>query len=222
MGCFKLSYHLSAEPRLRCVYNAAYEEENRVAYSISNTDGSVAKRYSYDAWGRLRDSSTHVPFAHNAQPKLLLNRGYTGHEHLPEFGLINMNARLYDPVIGRFISPDPYVQAPLFTQSYNRYSYCLNNPLSYTDISGEDWYSYTENIYKNGNSIIFNKFCRILIGSDAQIANIFNQIVYSMRNSNTFCITFKIVVKSIKCLFAKGFTLTKEMPYQLLLFGIYT
>jgi len=64
-------------------------------------------------------------------------RGYTGHEHMPEFGLINMNGRLYDPLLGRFLSPDPYVQMPDFSQNYNRYSYCLNNPLKYTDPSGE-------------------------------------------------------------------------------------
>jgi RHS repeat-associated protein len=68
---------------------------------------------------------------------LLLGRGYTGHEHLPMFGLINMNARLYDPVLGRFLAPDPYVQAPDFSQSFNRYSYCLNNPLMYVDEDGE-------------------------------------------------------------------------------------
>jgi len=47
-----------------------------------------------------------------------------------------MNARLYDPALGRFLSPDPYVQAPDFSQNYNRYSYCLNNPFKYTDPSG--------------------------------------------------------------------------------------
>jgi RHS repeat-associated protein len=50
---------------------------------------------------------------------------------------INMNGRLYDPVIGRFFSPDNYVQAPEFTQSLNRYSYCLNNPLKYIDPTGQ-------------------------------------------------------------------------------------
>ena len=48
-----------------------------------------------------------------------------------------MNARLYDPVLGRFLGMDPYVQMPDFTQNYNRYSYCLNRPLTYTDPSGE-------------------------------------------------------------------------------------
>ena len=67
----------------------------------------------------------------------LTPRGFTGHEHYPEFKIINMNGRLYDPVIGRFFSPDNFVQTPEFTQGFNRYSYCLNNPLKYTDPSGE-------------------------------------------------------------------------------------
>ena len=67
----------------------------------------------------------------------MLGRGYTGHEHLTRFGLINMNARLYDPVLGRFLSPDPYVQMPDFTQNFNRYAYGLNNPLVYVDENGE-------------------------------------------------------------------------------------
>ena len=44
---------------------------------------------------------------------------------------------MYDPVLGRFLSPDPFVQMPDFSQSFNRYSYCLNNPLVYVDESGE-------------------------------------------------------------------------------------
>ena len=50
-----------------------------------------------------------------------------------------MNARLYDPVLGRFLSPDPFVQMPDFTQNFNRYSYCLNNPLVYVDENGESF-----------------------------------------------------------------------------------
>jgi RHS repeat-associated protein len=55
------------------------------------------------------------------------------------FGLVNMNARLYDPVLGRFLSPDPYVQAPNWSQNFNRYSYSLNNPLIFIDSNGEKW-----------------------------------------------------------------------------------
>ena len=98
----------------------------------------VAKQeLSYDPWGRLRNPATQQVYAVGSEPTLFLGRGYTGHEHLTAFGLINMNARLYDPAVGRFLSPDPYVQAPDFTQNFNRYSYCLNNPLRYTDPSGE-------------------------------------------------------------------------------------
>jgi len=68
---------------------------------------------------------------------LLADRGFTAHEFLPDFNLYNMNGRLYDPVVGRFLSPDPYISDPSFSQSYNRYSYCLNNPLKYSDPSGE-------------------------------------------------------------------------------------
>ena len=66
-----------------------------------------------------------------------LERGFTGHEHYTELKIINMNGRLYDPVIARFFSPDNFVQAPGSTQGYNRYSYCLNNPLQWEDPSGE-------------------------------------------------------------------------------------
>jgi RHS repeat-associated protein len=63
-------------------------------------------------------------------------RGYTGHEHLDTVGLIHMNGRVQDPVLGRFISADPLIQAPYSTQSHNRYSYVWNNPVSLTDPSG--------------------------------------------------------------------------------------
>ena len=82
---------------------------------------------SYDGWGKQTIKLN----------KIGLQCGYTGHEMLNDFDIINMNGRLYDPVLGRFLSPDNFVQMPDNTQSYNRYSYCLNNPLKYTDPSGE-------------------------------------------------------------------------------------
>ncbi len=74
---------------------------------------------------------------YNITPDPLFTKGFTGHEHIDELGLINMNGRVYDPRLGRFLSPDPYIQAPDFTQSFNRYAYCWNNPLKYTDPDGE-------------------------------------------------------------------------------------
>ena len=104
---------------------------------VVTTSGTLVAEYSYDPWGRMRDPETLTPYASTSQPSLLLGRGFCGHEHLPNLGLINMNARLYDPVLGRFLSPDPYVQSPDLSQNFNRYAYALNNPLKYTDESGE-------------------------------------------------------------------------------------
>ena len=66
----------------------------------------------------------------------MTDRGFTGHEHMDQLKLIHMNGRLQDPVIGRMLSPDLVVQALASSQSLNRYSYVLNNPLSLADPSG--------------------------------------------------------------------------------------
>lgn len=104
---------------------------------ITDVQGNVVEENNFDAWGYRRNSLTHEVFADGEAPGLMLGRGFTGHEHLPMFGLINMNARLYDPVLGRFLSPDPYVQMLDYTQAFNRYSYCMNSPLCYVDENGE-------------------------------------------------------------------------------------
>jgi len=86
--------------------------------------------------GRRRDKDN-WSYTLSGEPALVADRGFTGHEYLEDFNLYNMNGRLYDPVLGRFLSPDPYIADPSFTQSYNRYSYVLNNPLKYNDPTGE-------------------------------------------------------------------------------------
>ena len=95
--------------------------------AVMDKKGEKVFEASYDAWGKQTIKLN----------KIGLQRGYTGHEMLNDFDIINMNGRLYDPVLGRFLSPDNFVQMPDNAQSYNRYSYCLNNPLKYTDPSGE-------------------------------------------------------------------------------------
>ncbi len=99
---------------------------------ITGSNGAVLERLSYDAFGKPRQSNGtagNVVSSHTS-------RGYTGHEMDASTGLINMNARLYDPVLGRFISPDSIVPDAADMQSYNRYSYVNNNPLAYTDPTG--------------------------------------------------------------------------------------
>ncbi len=104
-------------------------------YCLTDATGTVTEEHSFDPWGRQRNPTdwtyNHIPVSN------IIDRGFTGHEHLPEFALINMNGRMYDPVLGTFISPDNYVQFPDFSQSLNRYSYALNNPLVYVDEDGE-------------------------------------------------------------------------------------
>lgn len=106
---------------------------------VHSTGAVTVQNVSYDAWGRMRNPQTGALYTLQNMPNLFLGRGYCGHEHIPGTGLINMNARLYDPLIGRFLSPDPYVQEAWNSQNYNRYSYCLNNPLVYKDEDGE-WF----------------------------------------------------------------------------------
>jgi len=77
------------------------------------------------------------PFADFDEMVDYFSRGYTGHEHMDMFGLINMNGRMYDPIIGRMLSPNPYVPNGTYTQDFNRYMYARNNPLSYIDPDGE-------------------------------------------------------------------------------------
>jgi RHS repeat-associated protein len=101
---------------------------------VTDAAGAVVERLSFDAWGRRRNASDWRPA--NGSLTSGINRGFTGHEMLDEVGLVDMGGRVYDPESGRFLSPDPFVQAPEDSQSLNRYSYVLNNPLSYTDPSG--------------------------------------------------------------------------------------
>jgi len=101
---------------------------------ITDETGAVAERLSYDAWGKRRypngaDDPTGVLTAQTT-------RGFTGHEMIDDVDLVNMNGRIYEPQIGRFLSPDPFIQDATNTQNLNRYTYVNNNPLSYTDPSG--------------------------------------------------------------------------------------
>ncbi|MBC8883865.1 RHS repeat-associated core domain-containing protein [Flavobacterium piscinae] len=98
--------------------------------------GQVVEKRHFDAWGNivfLKDQNNN-----NLTTFAVLDRGYTGHEHLQGVGLIHMNGRLYDAKVRRFLSPDNYIQDPSNTQNFNRYGYVLNNPLKYIDPSGEE------------------------------------------------------------------------------------
>jgi RHS repeat-associated protein len=104
---------------------------------ITDEYGNLKQELSYDAWGNRRDPATWKVYS--KAPAAVLARGYTGHEHLDLFELINMNGRVYDPALGRFLSPDPFIQDIYNPHCLNRYAYCVNNPLSLTDPTGYNW-----------------------------------------------------------------------------------
>ena len=109
--------------------------------AYSDESGNLVQELSYDAWGRRRNPTTWDYYSSDIEADALNPWGFTGHEHIDLFEMVNMDGRMYDPVLGRFLSPDPIVQAPDFTQGLNRYTYCLNNPLSLVDPTGYSWLS---------------------------------------------------------------------------------
>ena len=105
---------------------------------ITDQNGSVLQRLSYDAWGKTR-----LPNGADGQPPVSdTTRGFTGQEELSVSGLVHLNGRVYDPTLGRMTSADPTVPDPLDPQAWNRYSYVGNDPLTFTDPSGFSWLSH--------------------------------------------------------------------------------
>lgn len=107
-------------------------------HSISNNVGQKVWESHFGPWGMRQGSDWQSPLVAVAAgaSNAFTTRGFTGHEHADGLGIIHMNGRIYDPRLGRFLQADPFVQAPKNGQTLNRYTYALNNPLSYTDPSG--------------------------------------------------------------------------------------
>ncbi|NNC19209.1 VCBS repeat-containing protein [Corallococcus exiguus] len=103
--------------------------------ALSDQQGALVARMKFDPFGRRvfpqALATANLPVLGKGLPE-----GFTGHSHDDELGLINMKGRVYDPSVGRFLTPDPFVQSPFRSQSHNRYAYAWNNPLRYTDPSG--------------------------------------------------------------------------------------
>ncbi len=102
--------------------------------AITDEAGQAVEAFGYSPFGARRNASGTNPTG--VLTSNVTHQGFTGHEMLDDFGLVHANARLYDAKLGRFLSADPTIQFPGNLQSYNRYSYVLNNPLSFTDPSG--------------------------------------------------------------------------------------
>jgi RHS repeat-associated protein len=96
--------------------------------AMTDKDGAKKETTEYVPFGGVRDHTGIVVTSYR----------FTDQELDVETGLYNYDARLYDPLIGRFISPDSIVPNIYNPQYLNRYSYCLNNPLIYVDPSGHE------------------------------------------------------------------------------------
>ncbi|VAW48447.1 hypothetical protein MNBD_GAMMA02-184, partial [hydrothermal vent metagenome] len=106
---------------------------------ITDESGRLLQHMSFSAWGERRLPNSWDEIALPSVRDYLSDyttRGFTGHEMLDAFGIINMGGRIYDAELGRVLQADPFVQEPTSSQSYNRYTYAFNNPLSFTDPSG--------------------------------------------------------------------------------------
>jgi RHS repeat-associated protein len=77
----------------------------------------------------------YYPFGGARSGSVPTDKLFTG-QRLDDTGLYYYGARYYDAGIGRFISADTIIPNPANPQAFNRYSYCLNNPLKYVDPSG--------------------------------------------------------------------------------------
>ncbi|MCD4742313.1 MAG: RHS repeat-associated core domain-containing protein [Desulfobacteraceae bacterium] len=104
--------------------------------------------------------SQYLPYGGDKNPNdLLQNSSYkfTDQEQDEGTGLYNYDARLYDPVLGQFIMADTIVPNPFNPQSFNRYTYCLNNPIKYTDHRGHLYENnITNHYFGQGFMAMFN------------------------------------------------------------------
>ncbi len=138
-----------AEAPSMALVKAEYWHKDHQGSLLATTDhaGAVTARYAYDPYGKRRiasgnyDKDGTLVYDWN-RTSSGTDRGYTGHEHLDDIGVVHMNGRTFDPKLGVFMQPDPLIQDPMNTQNYNRYGYCFGDPMTCSDPTG---YSFRRN-----------------------------------------------------------------------------
>ena len=145
---------------------------------VTNAAGTQIVKLSFGAFGERRGTNwTGTPSSGDWTAIGNTTRdGFTDHEHLDNVGLVHMNGRVYDPKIGRFLSPDPFIDCGLGSQGVNRYGYVGNNPLRRIDPSGftafemEEVYVRATRITGGGGSVwtLFGEFWGVSGGFLAQ------------------------------------------------------
>ena len=109
-----------------------HKDQQGSTTAMTNANGDTVQQLMYDPWGKqFLVNNSILTYSSPATSK-----GYTGHEMVNDFEVIHMGGRTYNPTLGRFMQADPFIQAPTNLQSYNRYAYVQNNPMTYTDPSG--------------------------------------------------------------------------------------
>ncbi|RND01165.1 RHS repeat-associated core domain-containing protein [Lysinibacillus halotolerans] len=137
----------SHNPDLKTTGGLLYYQYDGIRNVSAVTDryGDMIEEYRYDAFGGIYTGTT-TPYNFNS---------FTGMSYDGKTGLVNMNARWYDPSIGRFMSEDTYPGNMMQTQSLNRYSYVMNNPVNYWDPTGHVAENlYPEGLFRNGYGIM--------------------------------------------------------------------
>lgn len=155
---------------------------DRLGSIAKYTNGSgaiVYQQQDYDNWGQRRDYDDPTIVGAAAPTPPIGLRGFTGHEMIDGQDVVNMNARMYDPMLGRFLQADPIIQAPENLQSWNAYTYVFNNPLTLVDPTG----MFSNRSFRSFLQIFQTvlNYAAYLFPQLQQIANIFN---YAMHTYN--------------------------------------
>ncbi|HHJ16433.1 MAG TPA: hypothetical protein ENJ80_07020, partial [Gammaproteobacteria bacterium] len=149
-GSSEVKRYINGKTLISAIYdNAGNFQSNKTDLLLKDHLGSVNVivksdttqiPLSFDAWGQRRNALTWEEMLEQARLDFdtsITRHGYTSHEMIDKTGFIHMNGRVYDPRLGRFASADFLIQDPGLSQSYNRYSYVINNPLTLNDPTGQ-------------------------------------------------------------------------------------
>lgn len=137
LGTSTLPVH-AGTPTMKTTVTLIMTDTQGNVLMTTDVHGNILARYTYRSYGTQQSGPT------NAGP------GYTGHVNDPDTGLVYMQQRYYDPVIKRFISPDPVGPAAGNIFSFNRYAYANNNPVRYTDSDGRNATAFIGGLFVEG------------------------------------------------------------------------
>ena len=143
-GIETLPYYPWFQPRTEEFIEYAHRDHLGSIDVVTDENGNVLDDLEFEPFGGRKESDWAGQISASGLSSLLERdwdrspkiRGFTSHEHLDRTGLIHMNGRVFDPEIGRFLSPDIFVANRADSQAWNRYSYVRNSPMSATDPSG--------------------------------------------------------------------------------------